>query len=110
MRRREMAVLVLDEMQELDQEIAPSLGIAEQRADLHLRRRLDLAAFGDRPPPPLARARMTRLPLQGLSFRHGHSNCWLAPMICRRSYRDNKALSSHNRTNLSTGRSRGSFA
>ena len=45
MRGREMAVAVLDEMQVLDQQIAPARPVAEQRTHLVERRRIDLAAF-----------------------------------------------------------------
>ena len=45
MRGREMAVAVLDQMQMLDQQIAPARARAEQRADLVERRRIDLAAL-----------------------------------------------------------------
>ena len=48
MRGREMAVAVLNQMQMLDQEIAPALAVAEQRAHLLERPRIDLAAFGRR--------------------------------------------------------------
>ena len=41
-----MAVAVLDQVQMLDQEIAPARAVAEQRAHLGERLRLDLAAFG----------------------------------------------------------------
>ena len=46
MRGGEMAVPILDQVQVLDQEIAPALAIAEQRAHLVERLRVDLAAFG----------------------------------------------------------------
>ena len=46
MRGREMPVAVLDEMQILDQEIAPQLARTEQRADVIERSRIDLAALG----------------------------------------------------------------
>ena len=45
MRGGEMAVAVLDQMQMLDQQIAPARSVAEQRAHLVERRRIDLAAF-----------------------------------------------------------------
>ncbi len=45
MRGGQIAVLVLDQVQVLDQEIAPALAIAQQRAHLRERSRLDLAAF-----------------------------------------------------------------
>jgi hypothetical protein len=88
-----MAVLVLDQMKELDQKVAPPFGSAEQRANLRLRRRLDLAPFGDRPPAAPARAGMAWRLRQGMSFGHGNSNCLWGPMICSRRRRDNKALS-----------------
>ena len=55
MRGREMPVAVLDQVQMLDQQIAPALAIAQQRAHLVERLRIDLAAFG-RPPRPAAAA------------------------------------------------------
>jgi hypothetical protein len=45
MRGGEMAVFVLDEMQMLDQEVAPARPIAKQRAHFRKRLRLDLPAF-----------------------------------------------------------------
>ena len=58
--RPEMAVAVLDQMQMLDQQVAPARPVAEQGAHLVERRRIDLAAFrraaGPRPPPLLAAA------------------------------------------------------
>ncbi len=46
MRRRQMAVAVLDQMQMLDQEVAPARPIAQQGAHLVARARIDLAALG----------------------------------------------------------------
>ena len=46
MRGGEMAVVVLDQMQMLDQQIAPARPVGEQRAHLVERRRVDLAALG----------------------------------------------------------------
>ncbi len=46
MRGGEMAVAVLDQVQVLDQQVAPALALAEQRAHLVERLRVDLAAFG----------------------------------------------------------------
>src|SRR5207245_9737516 len=43
---REMAVAILNEVQMLDQKIAPALAIAQQRSHLRQRLRLDLTAFG----------------------------------------------------------------
>ena len=45
MRGGEMAVFVLDQMQMLDQQIAPARPVAEQRADLVERLRIDLTAL-----------------------------------------------------------------
>ncbi len=45
MRGRKMAVVVLDQMQMLDQQIAAALALAKQRADLFERLRIDLAAL-----------------------------------------------------------------
>ena len=46
MRGREMAVAVLDQMQVLDQQVALARPVAEQRAHLVERLRIDLAALG----------------------------------------------------------------
>ena len=46
MRGGEMAVMILDQMQMLDQQIAPARPVGEQRAHLLERRRIDLAALG----------------------------------------------------------------
>ena len=46
MRGGEMAVMVLDQMQMLDQQIAPARPVGEQRAHLVERRRIDLTALG----------------------------------------------------------------
>ena len=46
MRGGEIAVLVLDQMQMLDQQIAPALALAEQRTDLVERLWLDLRPLG----------------------------------------------------------------
>jgi hypothetical protein len=45
MRRRKMAELVLDEMEMLDQEIAPARPVAEQRLNFVKRLGIDLAAL-----------------------------------------------------------------
>ena len=45
MRGREMAVMVLDQMQMLDQQIAPARPVGEQRLHVVQRGRIDLAAF-----------------------------------------------------------------
>ncbi len=55
MRRREKTVLVLDQMQMLDQEIAAALAFAEQRAHFGERLRVDLAALGRAARPARAR-------------------------------------------------------
>ena len=46
MRGGQMAVMVLDQMQMLDQQIAPARPVGEQRAHLVERRGVDLAALG----------------------------------------------------------------
>src|SRR5215467_14116006 len=46
MRGGEIAVAVLDQVEMLDQEIAPALALAQQRVHLYQRLRLDLAALG----------------------------------------------------------------
>jgi hypothetical protein len=46
MRGGEITVAVLDQVQMLDQEIAPALAVAQQRAHLRQRARIDLAALG----------------------------------------------------------------
>ncbi len=72
MRRRQMSVAVLDEVQVLDQKIAPTRLLAEEQADFFERARLDLAALR-------RAARPTALP--DLAFhrgfgriRHGHGS------------------------------------
>src|SRR5207302_10559861 len=54
---RQLAVMVLDQVEVLDQEVAPARPVAEQRLDLGQRRRLDLAALrvADRLAPSGAR-------------------------------------------------------
>lgn len=48
MARGEMAVAVLDEVQEFDQQVAPPLARAQQRLHLRERGRIDLPPFGMR--------------------------------------------------------------
>ena len=57
MRGRDLAILVLDQVQMLDQEIAPPRPVAEQQLDLMRGGRIDLAALRRRlgPLPSLAR-------------------------------------------------------
>ena len=50
MRGRQVAEAVLDQVQMLDQQVAPARPVAEQRAHLVERRILELAALGLRPP------------------------------------------------------------
>jgi hypothetical protein len=47
-----VAVAILDQVEEFDQEIAPALPGAEQLSDLSERARLDLAAFRGLPGAP----------------------------------------------------------
>ena len=54
MRGRQMAVAVLDQVEMLDQEIAPARPLAEQGAHLLERRILELAALGMTAVAPLA--------------------------------------------------------
>ena len=58
MRRGNLMILVLDQVQMLDQEIAPPRPVAEQKLDLVRRRRVDLAALGRRLGPLASLARM----------------------------------------------------
>ena len=51
-------IFVLDQMQMLDQEIAPPRPVAEQKLDLVRGGRIDLAALGGRLGPLPSRARM----------------------------------------------------
>ena len=63
MRGREMAVAILNEMQILNEQIAPPFALAEQRTDFRKRLRIDLAAFWRaRPPAPRRRRRLARRP------------------------------------------------
>ena len=57
MRGGQMAVMVLDQMQMLDQQIAPARPVGEQRLHLVERRGIDLAAFGRARRPAAARSR-----------------------------------------------------
>src|SRR6266498_3051559 len=86
MRRGQMAVAVLDQMQMLDQEIAPAWTLLQQRAHFLERARIDLAPFGSSRgfPPPAARLVVDRvyrvLSLANLLRTHpplerGGSNC-----------------------------------
>ena len=65
MGRREPPVFVLDEMEILDQEIAPALALAEERAHLGERNRIDL--------PPLWRARRPAPSAGWLVSDEGHN-------------------------------------
>ena len=58
MRRRDLVILVLDQVQVLDQEIAPPRPVAEQKLDLMGGRGVDLAALGGRLGPLPSRAGM----------------------------------------------------
>ena len=58
MRRRDLAILVLDQVQVLDQEIAAPRPVAEQKLDLVGGGRVDLAALRGRLGPLPSRARM----------------------------------------------------
>jgi hypothetical protein len=62
MRGREVAVLILDEMQVLDQQIAAARTVQQQVPDFLERLRIDLAALGRarRTPPASTRARWNR--------------------------------------------------
>jgi hypothetical protein len=74
MGRREMTVFVLDEVQELDQQVATSLGVSQQAPDLVLRRGFDLAAFRDRASLAATGARMAWLVRRTLAFRQETSS------------------------------------
>src|SRR5262245_2543862 len=70
---RQMAVLVLDEMQELDQQIAPALGTAEKGAHLAKSLGFALPALERGAPPAATRAGMTRLVRSSMAFRQDWS-------------------------------------
>jgi hypothetical protein len=53
-----MAAVVLDQMQVLDQEIAPARALPEQRPHVRERLRIDLAALGGAPRPPASAGRL----------------------------------------------------
>ncbi len=63
---RDLMVLVLDQMQMLDQEIAPPRPVAEQELNLVGGGRIDLSALGRRLGPPAPLARM----LEGANLMH----------------------------------------
>ena len=58
---REVAEALLQQMQVLDQQVAPARPVAEQRLHLLERRDVDLAPLGARRAEPLALARVTVL-------------------------------------------------
>ncbi len=70
---REMPVLVLDEVQELDQEVAPAVGRAQQYPDFMQSTRLRPATLGSGPAPAATRAGVTRLVRGSMTFRHDFS-------------------------------------
>ncbi len=61
MGRRNLTISVLNQMQMLDQKIAPPRTIAEQKFDLMRGGWIDLAALGSRFGPPTSFARMFEL-------------------------------------------------
>ena len=69
MRGGEMAVMVLDQMQMLDQQVAPARPVGEQRAYLIERRRVDLAALGRARRPAPAGARRSSAAASEYSWR-----------------------------------------
>src|SRR4051812_38877363 len=77
MRRREMAVTVLDEVQVFDQQIAPARPVAQKCTNLTQRRRLDLPSLG-RPAWPAA-ASLGPIENGGLV---GHSDGFRQTMEC----------------------------
>src|SRR5262249_62138486 len=58
MRSREMAVLVLNEVQMLDEKVAPAFPLAEERAHFVKRGRIDLAALRRARRPPASARRL----------------------------------------------------
>jgi hypothetical protein len=55
---RQMAAAVLDQVQVLDQEIASARALAQERAHLRKRPRVDLTAFRGAPRPPATAGRL----------------------------------------------------
>ena len=86
MRGREMAVAVLDQVQVLDQQIAPARPVAEQR--LHLLERLvvDLPPLGMPAAPPFARARMALPARLACGFDHLATRSLSLGFPARRGY------------------------
>src|SRR5215475_6786613 len=105
----DMAVLVLDQVQELDQQIASALGAAQQSPDLGLRGRISLPALGHGPSLAPARARMAQLLCGGMYFGHRDSNFY-SSMICRAHCPDNKGVALNDRENLSNVGYRGQYS
>src|ERR1700687_613103 len=72
MRGREMTVAILDQVQMLDQQIAPTLTLAKERAYFVKRARVDLAALwrARRPASPAAPAMLGRQCLRRLGQGH----------------------------------------
>src|SRR5437763_7463051 len=57
--RRQMSVVVLDQMQMLDEEVAPERPISEQGSHFRERRGINLAALRGAARPPLATGRLS---------------------------------------------------
>src|SRR5689334_7345472 len=68
---REMPVAILNEMQVLDQQIAPALALAKKRADFVVRPRVDLAALR-RARRPASAASAAAAAIGRSSRRRGH--------------------------------------
>ncbi len=71
----QMAVMVLDQMQMLDQQVAPARAVGEQRAHFVERLRVDLAAFGRARRPAAAGA------FAAQPGRSSHIHCCLPTQI-----------------------------
>src|SRR5579864_3453717 len=88
MRGRQMTVMVLNEMQMLDQKIAPPRPVGEQGLDVGGRMRIDLAALGRarRPAPAGSPAPVRRQGRWLLGYTHFSSrNPKTGPQSCRNS-------------------------
>src|SRR5262245_27667366 len=94
MRGRNLMILVLDQMQVLDQEVAPARPVAKQKLDLVRGRRIDLTALLRRlrPPPALAGVIegthlmhiVAHLNVSSLTLVSNDSNSWHAR--CQENY------------------------
>ena len=93
--RREAALGILDQMQMLDQQVAPPRPVAEQRAHAQRRGRADLAPLGLGPRPGAGRTGVPICANHARAFRHDLAGlpdpCSAANLTARTGRRQNIA-------------------